>query len=150
MLRVPIITTMSYFGERLKEALAAKGISQYRLFKLSGVPESSISKIIKTGKRPTDEIIKKFQSVETIGLSEEVMLEWRMVDDYPDQAAEYAEKKETLELMFEYETHDKQIELLKEYFDGMSKKDQLDFIRSKFHLVDEVKKIDAESEGKTN
>ncbi len=86
MLSEPTIDTMNHFGEKLAQALADTQMTQYRLHKISGVPESSISKIISGDKRPTDDIIKRFANVPGLNLHEELMLEWRLMDDYPDHA----------------------------------------------------------------
>lgn len=53
----------SEVGQRLKEIRTAKGISQYRLSKLSGISQSAISTIESSTKSPTTDTLERLAEV---------------------------------------------------------------------------------------
>ena len=60
----------STVGERLKEIRTAKGISQYKLSKMSGISQSAISTLESSTKSPTTDTVERLASVLGITVAE--------------------------------------------------------------------------------
>ena len=58
------------YGERLREVRKSKGMSQYRLSKLSGVPQTTLSQYENKGSEPGIDILKRLCSALEISVSD--------------------------------------------------------------------------------
>lgn len=75
---------MSYFTDRFEAHLASVNMSEYKVAQALGIHQSQISNWKR--RRISDEAIRKIASVDSLNLTEDRMIAWRMVDDYgPEQ-----------------------------------------------------------------
>ncbi len=81
---------MSYFSDFMTEHLKKHGMTKYRLSKESGVSESLVINVVNGKRRPTDEVIQRFASVEALGLSEATLKTWRVVDEIDPEVVLHA------------------------------------------------------------
>lgn len=68
------------FGEHLHKTLVERGLTKYRLWKLSGVSESLLGRIERGEREPTDEVLRKLAGVQELGVPYAQLRAWADTD----------------------------------------------------------------------
>lgn len=89
---------MPSFGERYRAWRDSKGVSNYLVWKRTGIAESALSNMEKGNYNPSDEVLAQIASVPELELTLDDLKAWKAIDRYGEaalrRAIEYLESQE--------------------------------------------------------
>jgi len=74
------INGMMFFGEKLRQWRESKGVTLYRLAKITGISQPNLTSIEKGRRPPSDEVLQKLADVPELEISYKQLRAWQILE----------------------------------------------------------------------